>query len=70
MLYIYSDYGIYSDSTPGFDYVAQSSYDLTIDCTDGSNTVSGTFEVSLIKNTAPTFLNLQSKTNYVNSSNY
>ncbi|XP_045159272.2 cadherin-23-like [Mercenaria mercenaria] len=53
---------IYSNANPGFDFSTVSLYTLTIDCTDGEYTDTGTFTVNIIQNDPPVFLNLQNST--------
>ncbi|XP_045187476.2 cadherin-23-like [Mercenaria mercenaria] len=53
---------IYSNANPGFDFSTVSSYALTIDCTDGQYSDTGTFTVNIIQNVPPVFLNLQNST--------
>lgn len=55
-----TDFALYTGGG-GFDYDTQNQYDLGISCTDGYLTASEYFYVYLVKNSAPTFLNLQSE---------
>ncbi|KAH3750872.1 hypothetical protein DPMN_185408 [Dreissena polymorpha] len=57
-----SDYGIYSESSPGFNYVVKKSYDIPVECTDGFLSDTETLSVKLIQNTPPVILNLQNST--------
>ncbi|KAJ8306744.1 hypothetical protein KUTeg_015785 [Tegillarca granosa] len=65
-----SDYGIYSQYSPGFDFNTNSQYDLTVSCTDGRNTVTGLFTVTILQNQAPAFTNLDAGDIMANSSLY
>lgn len=57
---IFSEYGIYVDSNPGFDYDTLANYPLTVVCNDGSeNSNTGTFYVYLVENQTPVIHNLQ-----------
>ncbi|KAL3853880.1 hypothetical protein ACJMK2_013179 [Sinanodonta woodiana] len=53
-----ANYGIYSNYTPGFNYDTNSSYTLTIACSDGNDSVRGDYSVYLTKNQAPNITNL------------
>ncbi|KAL4229501.1 hypothetical protein ACF0H5_012541 [Mactra antiquata] len=57
-----TSYGVYSDSSPGFSYNTQNQYVLTVECTDGEFTDTGTFTVYIVQNTPPVFINLQNST--------
>ncbi|XP_053376790.1 protocadherin Fat 4-like [Mercenaria mercenaria] len=64
-----SNYGIYSNANPNFDYDTKNQYDLTVVCSDGykdSNT--GTFYLYLVKNQPPVIHNLQGATTLSTSS--
>ncbi|XP_053376788.1 cadherin-23-like [Mercenaria mercenaria] len=58
-----SNFGIYSDANPNFDYDTVNQYDLTVVCTDGyKNSNTGTFYLYLVKNQPPVIHNLQGAT--------
>ncbi|KAL3855401.1 hypothetical protein ACJMK2_014612 [Sinanodonta woodiana] len=57
-----TDYGIYSQTNPGFSYATTNSYTLSIDCTDGYATTTGTYTIYLIRNQSPVITNLPAST--------
>ncbi|XP_053376789.1 cadherin-23-like [Mercenaria mercenaria] len=64
-----SNYGIYSNANPNFDYDTVNQYDLTVVCTDGyKNSNTGTFYLYLVKNQPPVIHNLQGATTLSTSS--
>ncbi|KAK3611260.1 hypothetical protein CHS0354_004904 [Potamilus streckersoni] len=53
-----SAYGIYLMAWPQLDYNSASIYNLSVSCTDGTNTVTGIFYVNVIENSKPIIANL------------
>ncbi|OWF41741.1 Cadherin EGF LAG seven-pass G-type receptor 2 [Mizuhopecten yessoensis] len=53
-----SNYGVYSRLVPLFDYNITDQYVLTIHCTDTKDITSGQFEINMLPNTVPFFLNI------------
>ncbi|KAK3611794.1 hypothetical protein CHS0354_014146 [Potamilus streckersoni] len=57
-----TDYGIYSQTNPGFSYDTINSYTLSVDCTDGYASTTGTYTVYMLRNQAPVITNLPAST--------
>ncbi|KAK3576699.1 hypothetical protein CHS0354_024311 [Potamilus streckersoni] len=53
-----SDWGLYVQSNPKFNYDTRNQYSLSISCTDGIDTVNSTFTVYLLRNSPPVITNL------------
>ncbi|KAK3589768.1 hypothetical protein CHS0354_021098 [Potamilus streckersoni] len=54
-----TNYGIYTNYNPGFNYDTCNSYSLTIVCNDGTDNVTGNYTVYLLRNKAPNITNLE-----------
>jgi hypothetical protein len=53
-----TDWCIYSEAVPGFDYEAVRTYTLNYECTDGIASVYGHIYLNLLKNDPPVINNL------------
>lgn len=53
------DYGIYIRAQPSLSYDTENVYTMTISCDDAKDTVTSTFRVYILRNSAPVFTNLQ-----------
>lgn len=60
-------YGIYIRAQPSLSYITINEYTMAISCDDTKDTVTSTFRVYILKNSAPVFTNLQASVSVSNS---
>lgn len=53
-----TNYGVYSNVMPNLDHTITSQYTMIINCTDTKDITSGQFDINILPNTAPVFLNI------------